>query len=422
MKLQFKLGYFLLFGLFFLSSCRYSGPREGIPDQIRVMYKNDPSTSFVVGWQYYSKTEFDDVLYYDTVDHGDDYTQYRFQAPLEKKTTYLGVKSAFVELDQLEPETRYFFVIRNSFGTSKRYYTHTLPDRRDARISIVSGGDSRNNRVPRRAANLLVAKLKPHFVLFGGDMTNLGFGGEWHGWLEDWQSTIDKDGRVTPLVTARGNHERGNYILERLFWLPKSNYYALTVADGLIRTYVLNSESAVAGDQTNWLVDDLKQNQDARWRIAIYHKPIRPHVAKKKEGSNTYKYWAPAFYDYNVNLVVESDSHTVKSTYPIRPSSAESADEGFVRDDERGTVYVGEGCWGAPLRSANDTKSWTRSSGSFNQFKWIFLDEEKIEVRTVKVDNVEDVGSLTEETRFEMPAGIDLWEPADQGAEVLKIE
>ena len=111
-------------------------------------------------------------------------------------------------------------------------------------------------------------------------------------------------------------------------------------------------------------------------------------------------------------MVVESDAHTSKSTYPIIPSLDASSDEGFVRDDARGTVFVGEGCWGAPLRSADDNKSWTRDSGSFNQFKWIFVDQNKIEVRTVKVDNASSVSELKEEDRFTLPAGIDLWNPS----------
>ena len=63
---------------------------------------------------------------------------------------------------------------------------------------------------------------------------------------------------------------------------------------------------------------------------------------------------------------MESDAHLVKSTWPIRPSTDADNEEGFIRDDKNGTVYVGEGCWGAPLRGADDNKSWTRDSDSFN--------------------------------------------------------
>ena len=296
MKWKFILSLSLLFTLLNLNSCKYVGPREGIANQVRVMYLDDPATSFTIGWQYFSKGKFPDEVAYGTQDFAEDFDAYPNKVRFDKRTSYKGIKTAFLKLENLEPDTRYYFVIKNSFGVSRRFYTHTLPDDRSARISIIAGGDSRNNRGPRQAANLLVAKLKPHFVYFGGDMTNLDFGFEWNDWLDDWQLTTTDDGRVTPIVTARGNHERSNRVLKEFFDLPDSNYYALTIAGGLIRAYVLNTESSIAGDQTTWLENDLKAHQNADYRLAIYHKPMRPHVEKKKEGTNQYTYWAPLFY------------------------------------------------------------------------------------------------------------------------------
>jgi hypothetical protein len=392
----------------------------GKPRHVRAMFKHDPATSVVIGWSRFKSQLSKERIYWDTVDHGTDVEAYANSMEPQKRTNYFGVHSGFVELKNLQPETRYYFVIENSWGLSKRYYVDTLADHRGAKLSIIAGGDSRNNRGTRRAANLLVAKLKPHLVLFGGDMTNVSSPGEWFDWLSDWEDTIGEDGRITPVVAARGNHEYSNEVLEKILWLPKYNYYALTLAGGLIRTYVLNSEISVAGNQLTWLKDDLENNQDVIWKMAQYHKPIRPHVAKKKEGTAMYKYWAPLFYEYEVDLVVESDSHTVKNTWPIRPDTGETSDEGFVRDDENGTVYVGEGCWGAPLRAANDNKEWTRDSGSFNQFKWIFVDADKIELRTVKVDNAQEVDELDLADRFSMPNNLEVWTP--ESGEVVTIQ
>lgn len=375
------------------------------------MFKNDPARTVVIGWNKYHTKKRKSFFYWDEVDHGDDAEAYANKIKPQFYSGYLGIKSAFVELKNLKPDTKYYFIIKNSYGLSKRYYVQTLPDNRNARLSIIAGGDSRNNRRPRRAANKLVAKLKPHLVLFGGDMVNIGTPAEWFDWFEDWGHTHGEDGRVTPIVTARGNHELSNKVLRKLFWLPKSNYYALSLADGLVRTYVLNSEMSMGGNQLTWLKDDLENNQDVVWKMAQYHRPMRPHVAKKSEGTNQYRYWASLFYEYGVKLVIESDAHTVKQTWPIRPSTDTGSDQGFIRDDFNGTTYVGEGCWGAPIRAANDTKEWTRDSGSFNQFKWIFVDKNKIELRTVKVNNAEDVAELTEDDRFSIPEGIDLWEP-----------
>jgi hypothetical protein len=385
-------------------------PKENPPGHVRVVIKNDPATSFVIGWTRYGSKDKDDFLYYDTVDHGDDLSKYRYKIKPDFYSSLIAIESAFVELTGLTPETNYYFIIQGTYGVTKRYYVQTLPDRRDARISFIEGGDSRNNREPRRAANLLVSKLKPHYVMFGGDMTNLGTTYEWADWFDDWQLTIGNDGRVTPVAVTRGNHELSNQILNRFFWIPLENYYGFRVADGLIHNFVLNTESSMGGDQLNWLINELESSQDADWRIAMYHRPMLPHVKDKDEGTNQYKFWAKPFYEFGVELVLESDAHTVKSTHPIRPTTEKGSQEGFIRDDETGTVYVGEGCWGAPLREADDNKVWTRDSGMFNQFRWVFVDQDKIEMRTIKVDNGWDVGEVSLNNRFKSPSNLDIWQ------------
>ncbi|MFM7758655.1 MAG: hypothetical protein ACKO6J_06970 [Crocinitomicaceae bacterium] len=125
-----------------------------------------------------------------------------------------------------------------------------------------------------------------------------------------------------------------------------------------------------------------------------------------------YNNFVPLFEKYsNVRLCLENDSHTTKITWPIVSSQDKDADEGFKRDDEKGIVYAGEGCWGAPLREADDCKSWTRDAGKVNQFNWIFISKDKIELRTVKYENVDKIVPLTEETRFYIPEAIDLFGP-----------
>ena len=121
-----------------------------------------------------------------------------------------------------------------------------------------------------------------------------------------------------------------------------------------------------------------------------------------------------------MKLVVECDAHTVKTTWPLKPSTKRSSEEGFVRDNRRGTVYVGEGCWGAPLRPSDDSKSWTRDHGSFNQFKWIFIDKDQIEIRSINVDNAPEVASVPNDDPFQIPENIDIWNP-ENGA-VVRIK
>lgn len=384
----------------------------------RIMLTDDPSSTIMIGWNQVSGNNA--MVYYGTEDFGTEWQKYPHKKWVTRSVNYKLMRNKFVKLTGLLPNTPYYFLIKDSEGTSKRFWFKTAPNTNE-RLSFIAGGDSRNNRDVRQNANKLVAKLKPHAVFFGGDMTNLDTVFEWMNWLEDWQLTTTEDGRMFPIITARGNHEQSNKVIYNLFNTPSSDvYYALTFGDNLIRSYTLNSEITAGGNQSNWLKFDLKNNKNVVWKMAQYHKPMRPHVKSKSEGNDEYTNWATLFYKHKVNLVCESDSHSVKSTWPIKPcSGTENCEEGFERDDKNGTVYVGEGCWGAPLRKSDDSKKWTRDTEAFNQFKLIFVDQYKMEVRTVVVEDSNAVSAVSDNDVFSLPKNLQIWKP--KNGEVIEI-
>ena len=310
-------------------------------DKYRLILRDDPSTTITIGWNQISGTE--PVLHYGTVDHGTNIGDYTFSVPVDSSISYKGMNNQFVRLINLTPNTNYYFVIEDTEGTSQRFWFRTAPND-NSRLSFIAGGDSRNNRTPRQDANLLVSKLKPHAVLFGGDMTDDNSEAEWRNWLDDWQLTTASDGRMFPIIPARGNHETDPETIYNLFNTTNSDsYYAVTFGDNLIRIYTLNSEVSVLGDQKTWLENDLTSSYDVTWKMAQYHKPMRPHTSAKAENNNQYTAWANLFYDNNVRLVVDCDSHITKTTWPVKPSFEQGNDEGFVIDQTNGTVYTGEG-------------------------------------------------------------------------------
>ena len=381
-------------------------------DKLRIMWRDDPATTMVIGWNQISGSA-PEVCFGD-VDGGSNTDFYPNCAQPARSVFFKGLNNYFVRLEHLQPATEYFFVIIDSEGTSRRYSFITAPADPYSRLSIIAGGDSRNYRNARQRANQMVAKLRPDFVMFGGDMTGGDTDKEWKQWLDDWQLTITEDGHITPIVATRGNHEYSNKTIVDIFDVPSKNvYYNLRFGGNLLEIYTLNSLIASGGNQKIWLEEQLSLAQNVQWRMAQYHYAIRPHTGRKTERNDQLSNWAKLFYQHNMNLVVESDAHVVKTTWPISPSRAAGSEEGFIRDDEKGTVYIGEGCWGAPLRKNNDDKSWTRNSGSFNQFKWIFVGQEGIEVRTIKTDNVSQVAAVWKEDRFTPPAGIEIWNPSN---------
>lgn len=385
----------------------------------RLSWRANPSTNMTIGFELYAATSARVV--YDTQDHGRDAKAYRLRANPARSVNHAGMQNVFVRLSGLRPGTTYYFLVVDDKSVSQRMIFETPPGNPNEPLSIVAGGDSRNNRQAATTANRLVSKLRPHFVLFGGDMTNTDTPAEWQDWFDDWQLTISEDGRLTPIVPARGNHERANSSIYHLFDVPHPDvYYALTFGGGLLRTYTLNTLFPPGGHQLNWLTSDLSRAK-ATWKIAQYHHAMRPHTRSKPERDELITLWATQFTRYGMDLVVESDAHTVKQTWPIRPSREPGSSEGFIRDDKRGTVYVGEGCWGAPLRANDDDKPWTRSSGRFNQFKWIWLDATQMQVRTVDIDRSSGTyAEVNAQARFQTPPGLVYWEPQGTG-EVLRI-
>ncbi len=382
----------------------------GNTDKYRLILNDDPATTITVAWNQISGSN--PVVYYGLTDHGTNYTSYTLSKTVDRSVNFRGMDNQFARLTGLIPDTIYYFVIHDSQGSSQRFWFRTVPNDL-SRLSFIAGGDSRNNRTPRQNANELVSKLKPHAVFFGGDMTDDDNNSQWQAWLDDWQLTTSADGRMIPIVAARGNHE-GSVSVYNLFDTPTSDsYYTITFGNDLIRAYTLNSEISVSGNQKTWLENDLNNHPQVRWKMAQYHKPMRPHTASKSEGNAEYAAWAQLFYDKGVRVVIDCDSHTAKTSWPVRPYNGPGSDEGFIQDNICGTVYAGEGCWGAPLRSNNDDKQWTRNSGSFNQFKLIFVDTAKIEMRTIKVDNASSVGSVSNNDPFSLPAGLDVWNPSN---------
>ncbi|NQZ58822.1 MAG: metallophosphoesterase family protein, partial [Lentisphaeraceae bacterium] len=350
-------------------------------DKLRVVWQENPESEATIIWNQISGKNA--KVHYDILDRKKNAAAYKKTKAPDRTLNYKGMKNTFTTLKGLKADTNYYFLIKDSEGTSKRYFFRTAPSKKKP-FTFIQGGDSRNNRGARQDGNRLVAKLRPLFVSFGGDMTSSGSNGQWQAWLDDWQLSIAADGRIFPIVPIRGNHEKPDSIPNIFGLKNKDSYYKITIADNLFCQYLLNSQSDTAGDQRNWLHADLEANKGkVTFLSASYHKPIRPHVKNKSEGYAVYHAWADLFYNYRFDILAENDSHCVKRTVRVKPSCAPGNDEGFV-PDKQGYFLIGEGCWGAPLRAGADNKSWTLDSGAFNSFDLLHVSLDKIEIRTIK--------------------------------------
>src|SRR5690606_20357243 len=110
-------------------------------------------------------------------------------------------------------------------------------------------------------------------------------------------------------LAAQGNHESGPATLHNLFDTPNEKaYYALSFGGDLLRVWTLNTEIPIGGAQTDWLKADLARHAGVTWKIAQYHRPMRPHNARKRDGARQYAQWAVPFHEAGMQAVFEGDA------------------------------------------------------------------------------------------------------------------
>ena len=390
-------------------------------DKYRLIWNDDPQTTMTIAWNQ---------------NRGESYLRYGLNLDVNnsvspsRKIVYRGMNNNFVKLKNLTSNSRYYFKICTQNECSQQMYFKTAPSKNKS-FTFISGGDSRSIPKGRMRGNILVSKIRPLFIAHGGDFSMNGTTEEWKRWLDEWQSTKSSDGRMYPLIVTHGNHENADLeMLHKIFDIPnKDAYYKIDF--NLLSLYTLNTEiepyvesynfvlknDKKWKEQKKWLEKTLKK-ENKKWRIVSYHRPLRPHRKSKAEGMLRYVDWSPLFYKYGVQLAIESDSHLVKYTQPLKPNIF--GEEGFVVDKKRGTTFIGEGSWGAPTRKNDDDKSWTIDSGQFWQFKHIVVNKESLEIRTVKFGdektdynaNIVREISQAEQNKSPkiLPHNLDLWE------------
>ena len=391
-------------------------------DYIRVMFNHNGSNQATIGWNQVSGNNA--TVYYGTKDFKPaDYKNYPLKKLVSVNNKFKGMHNNFARLESLLPKTAYYFVIVDSEGQSERYWFETTSNDSKDKLSLIGGGDSRSRRKQRQMGFLMAGKINPHAILFDGDYTDSDIEGKWRLWFEDWKYTYKTfDNKVIPIVTARGNHERTNKDLVNFFDCPsKKNAYSVTLGGDLVNLIQLNTEISIRA-QRGFLKRTLKQHQNFYWQLPQYHRACRPHIKWKLKHhipKSIYKNWIPLLEQYGVRAVLECDSHITKTTYPIIKSKNKD-DGGFDRDDENGIVYVGEGCWGAPLRTPDVRWTWTQSADKVDSFKWFTIDQNKMEIRTVAYMNADSIAKSTNENRFELPKGINLWPNNNEVIEIYK--
>ena len=407
---------------------------------VRLAYRDDPSTTVVIGWSV-DGSSTNAMVYYGTTDFGTTWSSYASSQGIDTTNSYKGLTNNFSRITGLTPNTVYYFVIKDDQGVSVRYSFKTITDNPEDSIRFISGGDSRTGvpiiepsdcRARRQQGNMLAAKIRPDFIAFTGDCVEadliINVNQNWADWFQDWTLTYGPDGRIAPVCACFGNHEMTTDFLSLFDITNSDNHYALSFGGTLMRLYTLKSDENVSvcdnTAQNDWFLNDLQTHtgtsDEPFWKFVQYHIPMVPH-GYYSPSQPEIDCWANNFQPYKIRLAMEGHTHLAKYTWPIVPSTDVGSENGFIEDSINGTVYVGEGGWGAPLRTCYAPFSWTRDEGSFDAFQVIFVSKYRTEIKTTQFMNVSTIGQLTDaDSKWSLPANTTIWTPANGSTVVLK--
>ena len=117
--------------------------------------------------------------------------------------------------------------------------------------------------------------------MHGGDYIYDGEDWEdWTAWLTDHELMTQKDGRLLPIVPARGNHEADGPLYDEIWNTPgkKDQNYWVTSLSSQFRVINLNTNIAHGGDQRSFLEKSLKAGKENTLDDGQFTtgQPIRP--------------------------------------------------------------------------------------------------------------------------------------------------
>ncbi|WP_373494536.1 fibronectin type III domain-containing protein [Aquiflexum sp.] len=414
------LALFLLFSFYFFS-CKPKDENQQVfidkaelaPRHLRVIWTENPSTSAIISWTTLHEHGKVHRVFYDSLRRGGEKRNYVSQVSASKNGAISmvdedlkeGVPQGYyhhADLTNLKPSTKYYFVVESDDLVSDEFYFITGPED-DRVISLLWGGDSRMGgpepryagrtpHVDRQEMNKRIKSLMDEDPNILGFIHGADYGttADWRHlfwWFEDHEIVIGEGNRLLPLIISRGNHDM-QIGFEENFWLGDTqrkrgfDYYFATQFGSKTAILTLNTEISVAGDQRDWLEENLSnKRKENRWLLVNYHRPAYP-VVKDFENA-TFKRvrdtWVPYFEKYNVDLALESDGHILKRTVPIRNN----------KYDETGIVYIGEGGLGVPQRVADSTRWFIQPPGfamSAHNVHKLTFSREMIQIKAFGMD------------------------------------
>lgn len=266
-------------------------------------------------------------------------------------------------LTDLEPDTDYTVALNDHEGLHR---FRTAPATLDEPITLILAGDIDVGEASVKT-HKAAAEQSPLVTVIAGDLSyadgvdperKVQFLAEWS------EHAITPEGLRIPMLAGIGNHEViGGYggdrrdapffysLFDQLY--PETGFATVDLGDYL-SFIMLDSDhsSEIPGEQTAFVERALSEREHFTHRMPVYHIPAWPSVRDFDGRVNVLvrEHWVPLFEQHDIDVVFETHDHAYKRTHRIRDNDV---------DEETGVLYLGDGPWGAGLRTpATPEERW----------------------------------------------------------------
>ena len=246
-----------------------------------------------------------------------------------------------VRLQDLQPDTQYFYRVESKTPGGKQYKSEVATFRTAVNsetpyaFAVIS--DTQGNPTVSSQISQLAWEQRPSFVLHSGDLVSTG--GNQNHWLEHFFPGMRPLINHVPFYPVLGNHEQNAEHYYNYVSLPAPEYY-YTFTYGNCQFFMIDTNQKVApgSEQYEWLKTSLSES-DAQWKFVCHHHP--PYSSDENDYGNLWKtnqgthgdlrarQLVPLYEEFGVDIVWNGHIHSYERTWRVRKGKAVEANAPF---------------------------------------------------------------------------------------------
>ncbi len=235
----------------------------------------------------------------------------------------------YIRLSSLDADSTYWYKVISNGTESEVYHFRTAPLSPES-VKIIVIGDNRpssEDYPPSQFSTLvdMIIAEQPHFVLMTGDYVYHVYSSASQNKLiwDAFTNITDRLGHYVPIYAVVGNHDVTvvdgkrviKYFLDAFVLYDEPRTYSSFDYAGmhfaLLDTEELNYAGRIAGEQYQWLVNDLTASH-AKYKFVVAHRPLYPikHIGSALDVNKTERTMLQQlFEDTNVTAFIAGHDH-----------------------------------------------------------------------------------------------------------------